>query len=178
MKQHLSSLMKQLLKIYEAASFKLNEAIAQDIWSSIFQAPWSNVQESCISIFQATWRNCSRSINWSPSSQKKMALTLQHKALFLQEKLVKDSNNTQEGCRKTLQKKRRKFPIFCKGMPGDGCTTEHHLLHLGMNVGHYCCYQDYCWQARNLLLDSTPKYKKDMREAPNSSSPLADCGGA
>jgi hypothetical protein len=31
MKQHLSSLMKQLLKIYEAASFKLNEAIAQDI---------------------------------------------------------------------------------------------------------------------------------------------------
>jgi hypothetical protein len=108
-----------------------------------------------------------------------MALTLQHKTLSSQEKLFKDSNNTQEGCQKTLQKKRKKLPIFCKGIPGYGCTTEHHLLHLGMNVGHYCCHQDYCQQARNFASRlHTKAQEREMREAPNSSSLLADCGGA
>jgi hypothetical protein len=45
MKQHLSSLMKQLLKIYEAASFKLHEAMFKSHVSASFKLHEEIVQD-------------------------------------------------------------------------------------------------------------------------------------
>ncbi len=99
MKQHLSSSMKQ---------------IAQDIWSSISEAPWSNVQESCISIFQATWRNCSRSINWSPSSQKNGLNVAAQDSLFTRKALQRQQQHPR-GLPKNTSKEKKKVANLLQG---------------------------------------------------------------
>lgn len=147
--------------------------IAQDTWSSIFQAPWGNVQESCISIFQATWRNCSRSINWSPNSQKKMALRCSTR------KARQTQQQHPRGLPKNTSKEKKKVADLLQG-------NARRWLH---NRAPPLAPWTECWslpRPSRLLLTgekfcfSTPHQvqERQMREAPNSCSPLADCGGA